>query len=210
VDLTTLIGFGLRFLLILPAIILHEVAHGYAAYLLGDPTAKSRGRLSLNPIVHIDPFGTLLLPAILLLGSGGHVAFGYAKPVPINPHNFKNYQTGMLLTGVAGPCANLLMAIVAGLIVRVIGVDGIVGVVLYGFATINLLLMFFNLIPIPPLDGSRVIQWFLHGEALRAYDSIERYGFIVLFGILFLAPGVFNQYLAVTVDPLLRLITGLG
>ena len=92
----------------IPAIILHEVAHGYVAYKLGDFTAKNQGRLSLNPLKHVDPFGTVILPAILIL-SGGPV-FGYAKPVPYNPNNFKNKKTGDLLVGLAGPCANLLMA----------------------------------------------------------------------------------------------------
>jgi Zn-dependent protease len=214
---TRLIGYALRFVLILPAIILHEVSHGYAASLLGDPTAKSRGRLSLNPIVHIDPFGTLLLPALLII-SGSPVVFGYAKPVPINPMYFKDRQAGMLITGAAGPLANLGLATVAGLAVRSMPTPEGAALFSYGdlysilltFSFFNLMLMFFNLIPIPPLDGSRVVQWFLHGQALRTYESLERYGFMILFGVMFLAPGLFDGYLRLTVFPLLRLITGLS
>jgi Zn-dependent protease len=215
VNTANIIGEALLFLLLLPAIILHEWAHGYVAYLLGDPTAKNSGRLSLNPIVHIDPFGTLLLPALLIL-SGSALLFGYAKPVPVNPRYFKNYQTGMLLTGIAGPSTNLILAVVFGLLVRVIPGQGVASVpgfsnvpsILATFAFLNLILLFFNLIPIPPLDGSRVVQWFLKGEALRSYHSLERYGFVIVLAVLFLAPSVVPRYFSLTVLPLLRLLTG--
>jgi Zn-dependent protease len=212
-----LTGYLLLFVMILPAIILHEVSHGYMAKRLGDPTAHNAGRLTLNPIPHIDLFGTLLLPALLILAHSG-VVFGYAKPVPINPGYFKDRKLGMLLTGIAGPLANLAMAVVAGIVLRLLpipataslGGTGDLFSVILTFAYLNLALMFFNLVPIPPLDGSRVVQYFLNGPALRFYYQMERYGFIILFAVLFLLPGVINTYFDVTVFPLLKLITGLG
>lgn len=212
-----LIGYVLRFAMILPAIILHEVSHGYMAKRLGDPTAANAGRLTLNPIPHIDPFGTLLLPALLIFGHSP-VIFGYARPVPINPGYFKDRKLGMLLTGIAGPLANLAMAVVAGVVLRllpipataVLGGTGDLFSVILTFAYLNLALMFFNLVPIPPLDGSRVVQYFLRGPALGFYYQMERYGFIILFAVLFLLPGIINTYFNVTVFPLLKLITGLG
>lgn len=216
--LSELPRLALSFLLILPAIILHEVAHGYMAYRLGDDTAKMRGRLTLNPISHIDPFGTILLPVLLLIVSGGTAAFGYAKPVPINPYNFRgNRRWGMLLTGAAGPATNLALAVVVGLATRVLepiiphtSLGDITFQVLLTFTYINLVLMFFNLIPLPPLDGSRVVQYFLPTAALRVYEQIERYGFIVIFAVLYLLPGAISGYLGVTAGPLFRLITGVS
>jgi Zn-dependent protease len=209
---------ALTFLLFLPAIILHEVSHGYVAYMLGDPTAKMRGRLTLNPISHIDPFGTLLLPVLMLLLSGGTTAFGYAKPVPINPYNFRgDKRWGMLLTGAAGPAMNLAIATVFGLALRVAlpllpnTNVGQVVVQMWGtFVFLNLMLMSFNLIPLPPLDGSRVVQYFLPDGALRVYEQIERYGFLVILAVLFLIPGALTGYLNVTAIPLFKLITGLA
>ncbi len=210
----------ITFAVFIPCIVLHEVSHGYVAYLLGDPTAKSRGRLSLNPLKHIDPFGTVLLP--LLLTATGLPAFGYAKPVPINPHYFRDYRKGMLLTGLAGPATNFSLAILSGVIVRVMIATGLgdalvgywVTTIFYLFAYINLVLMFFNLIPIPPLDGSRVLPVFLSDNALRRYHEFERYGVMIVFGALIILPRVFNidilgGYLDVTVIPILRLLTGL-
>lgn len=205
---------AMEFALLLPAIIVHEVSHGWVAYLLGDPTAKNRGRLSLNPVRHIDLWGTVLLPALLLFASGGRAAFGYAKPVPINPYNFKDYRRGMFLTGIAGPASNLLMAIVAGLLLRIFGLTSWVMLALYYFALVNLTLLFFNLIPIPPLDGSRVLPLFLSDRAMQTYHQVERYGFVILLAVLWIVPQVLNvdpigAYLGATVQRLMPLLTGI-
>ncbi|MHB8761398.1 MAG: site-2 protease family protein [Coriobacteriia bacterium] len=219
----------LELALFVPAIVLHEVSHGYVSYRLGDPTAKMRGRLSLNPVKHIDPFGTVLLP-LLLWASGGPI-FGYAKPVPVNPHYYRDYRTGMMLSGLAGPATNLVMALLAGLAVRLVQVAGglavdvastgtitTLGWILYAFyyfAQLNLVLMFFNLIPIPPLDGSRVLPLFLSDRALLAYHKVEQYGILIFFAMLMLLPRVLpfdllGTYLQLTVRPLMRLFTGIG
>jgi Zn-dependent protease len=209
---------ALTLLLIFPAIILHEVSHGYVAFLLGDTTAKDRGRLTLNPISHVDPFGTLLLPVMMLLLSNGTTALGYAKPVPVNPNMFRgNRRWGWLLVGIAGPAMNLALAVVFGLVLRFVdplipasGAGSVPRLILVLFTFFNLMLMFFNLIPIPPLDGSRVVQYFLPQSALRIYDQLERYGFIILIAVLFLLPGALSGYLNFTAYPLFRLITGIA
>ncbi|MDO8847952.1 MAG: site-2 protease family protein [Coriobacteriia bacterium] len=216
----------LELAMFVPAIVLHEVSHGYVSYRLGDPTAKMRGRLSLNPIKHVDPFGTILLP--LLLWAGGGPIFGYAKPVPINPNYYKDYRKGMMLTGLAGPTTNLVLALVAGLITRALSLGtlavgtqadpqvtllGWVWYALYFFAQLNLVLMFFNLIPIPPLDGSRVLPLFLSDSALAKYHQFERYGILVFFVVVLLLPNYLGidpigWYFDRTVAPLMHLFTG--
>jgi Zn-dependent protease len=206
----------LDLVLIIPAIILHEVSHGYVAYLLGDPTAKNAGRLTLNPIAHVDIYGTILLPLFMFLVAG--FAIGYAKPVPINPYLMSktDYKTGMLLTGAAGPLTNICLAIISGLLFRLVNALGAPYIVAYVFAfftLINLVLAFFNLIPIPPLDGSRVVQRFLTGRALDVYNSIERYGILIVLVVVFVLPrlvgiDVLTPYLNVTVRPISQLLTG--
>ena len=211
--MTSLLSYVLRFALVFPAIILHEVSHGYVAYLLGDETAKRAGRLSLNPIKHVDPVGTIILPATMLILSGGRYFFGWAKPVPINPWAFKNQREGMLLTGVAGPVTNIVLAALSGLLFasvrRARGCSVLPRSAVSSlrfcvyFCQANLVLAFFNLVPIPPLDGSRVVQYFLPDRLRDAYHSIERYGFMLLIGITWLVPGAFSGYLNLTVEPLL-------
>jgi Zn-dependent protease len=214
---STVLTTVLSILLIIPAIILHEVSHGYMAYYLGDPTAKNAGRLTLNPLAHVDIYGTILLPLFMYLVAG--FAIGYAKPVPINPYLMRkvSFQNGMLLTGAAGPVTNIALAIVAGLGYRLAAALGAPGIVLYmlGFFTlINLVLAFFNLIPIPPLDGSRVVQRFLSGRALEGYNSLERYGILIVLALVFILPrlnpnfDILSAYLNVTVRPILQLLTG--
>jgi Zn-dependent protease len=224
-DNGTLIVRAVAFVLLVPAIVLHEVAHGYVAYRLGDPTAKLRGRLSLNPLKHLDLFGTILLPLLMVAMFG--FGFGYAKPVPINPAYFRDYRKGMLLTGMAGPGANLALALAGGLGFRAAGLlltagpgpilayGSVLLLVVYYFVAMNLTLMFFNLIPLPPLDGSRVLPLFLGQRALRTYARLERYGLFVLFGVMWLGPrwlgfDPFGAYFGLTVEPALRLLTGVG
>ena len=188
-----------------PAIVFHEVAHGFAAARLGDPTAKSQGRLSLNPIKHIDPFGTVILP-LCLLAMGGPI-FGYAKPVPYNPRYFKNKRTGEAIVGLAGPCANLLMALL-GTVVAWLFLNlpsstlsafmqsdvfyYFYAMFLPSFILINLYLMFFNLLPIPPLDGSSIIALFLNNRQLVKYYRIQQYALPVFMIIVVLVPYIFN------------------
>jgi len=219
-NLTDILLLALRLLLIIPAIILHEISHGYVAYLLGDTTAKDAGRLTLNPIAHVDLWGTILMPAMLFFLSGGAFAFGYAKPVPINPNRMykTNFQMGMLLTGVAGPVTNILLAVVSAIVFRVVSLVSlptIVGDIFYYFSFINLILAFLNLIPIPPLDGSRVVQYFLKGRALQQYYAIERYGFAIILAVVFILPRFTNfdllgGYFNITAYPLLKLLTGVA
>ncbi len=206
---------ALRFALLLPAIVFHEVAHGWAALSLGDTTARDQGRLSLNPIRHIDLFGTIILPLLLVATAG--VGFGYAKPVPVNPYRFKDYRKGMVITGLAGPAANVILAAVAGLAYRSLALVGlgesIPGLLLLIFGRMNLMLLFFNLIPLPPLDGSRVLPLVLSDRALAAYHQWERYGFLILFAVMWFSPqllgfDIFSAYFSVTVDPLMRVFAG--
>ena len=174
------------------AITLHEVAHGWMANKLGDPTAMMLGRITINPLKHIDPIGTILVPAALLV-LGGFV-FGWAKAVPITPRNFKNPSRDMAIVAIAGPLSNLLMALAwAALLKLGLMIEGIqpeIGQFLFysGVAgvTINLVLMVLNLLPIPPLDGSRVLSAFLPKKWAFYYLRYENYGFLILIGLLFL------------------------
>jgi len=166
-------------------IILHEVAHGWVAYKLGDPTARAMGRLTLNPRVHIDPIGALMF---VLVG------FGWAKPVPMNPYNFRDYRTGMAISSVAGPLCNLAQLMVWALLFRlylqVYPFMPALGAIPLKFAAtgalVNGILLVFNLIPIPPLDGSRILAWMLPPREAAFVDRLERYGFIILIVALWL------------------------
>ncbi len=169
-------------------VIIHEYMHGYVAYRMGDTTAKRAGRLTLDPLAHIDPFGTLILPGMLLLLSimgYGTFIIGYAKPVPINPFLFRKPR-GIVWVSLAGPLSNLGLGVVfIGIIRLLLMFDGgaILDKMIYTclfIAYINILLFVFNLIPIPPLDGSRVVGYFLRGEARRFYQSLEPYGFFIV------------------------------
>jgi Zn-dependent protease len=187
----TLIIFHLLVLIL--SIIIHEVSHGYAALALGDPTAKYQGRLTLNPIKHIDPVGSLLVPALLVL-TGSSFLFGWAKPVPYNPYNLRNQRWGEALVAGAGPGVNILIAIAFGIVVHLsLGTLSLTFVTLIAnIVYINLLLALFNLIPIPPLDGSRILKALLPYRMQFAYEKLEGklfsmgplVGFIILFVIV--------------------------
>lgn len=208
----------IRLAILLISITAHEYMHGYAAFRLGDPTAKNAGRLSLNPLRHIDPFGTVLLP--LLLSLGGGPIFGYAKPVPVNPRYFKDIRRGDLITGVAGPAANLGLAMVGAVLAwaavfatAAMGQGAAGWLYLIGFMVtqVNLWLMFFNLIPIPPLDGSSVVPLFLSDRALIKWYDMQKYSFGVLMVLLWGIPMLTNfsplgVYFGWTVEPLMRLL----
>ena len=187
-----------------PAIVLHEMAHGFAAYKLGDPTAKRAGRLSFNPLAHIDPFGTVIMP--LLLMAMNMPVFGYAKPVPYNPSYFKDPRKGDLIVGLAGPGANLLQAILAAVVawavyllcpVAQLVVENEVFYYFYlmflpMYALINLYLMFFNLLPIPPLDGSSIFAFFMPVKWLPKYYKVQQYAFPIFMILVILVPYVCN------------------
>ena len=205
-----------------PALVFHEFMHGFAAYLLGDKTAASQGRLSLNPLKHLDPFGTVILPGLLIL-MGGPI-FGYAKPVPYNPRNFKDPRKGDLIVGLAGPMGNFLLAAIAAIIYAVMGLfytpSGIdFALIIYALylpllITTNLYLMFFNLLPIPPLDGSSIFALILPHKYLPKYYQIQRYALPIFLVVLFLVPYVLHIdiigiYLQVTAGNLATLLMGL-
>jgi Zn-dependent protease len=216
------IQIALMVLAFVPAIVLHECAHGFMAYKLGDNTAKSAGRLTLNPLAHIDPFGTVLLPAILIglsvIGANSMI-FGYAKPVPYNPRYFKDIRKGELLVGLAGPASNILMAL-AGAAIAWLG-DWVylsapdLGVYIWYFGVyftqVNLALAFFNLIPLPPLDGSSIIAPFLSDSALRVYYKVQRYSMFILMLLILVLPSIIHfdvigWYLQITAGNIANLI----
>ena len=172
--------------LLIVSVILHEVSHGLVVRRLGDRTAETAGRLTLNPIPHIDPFGSVLLPAMLALS--GAPVFGWARPVPVNPRSFSRPTEGMALTALAGPVSNLALALVAGRVLLP-ATSGLVADLVWAFGVINVVLAVFNLLPIPPLDGSRMLPLFLGDRGRAAYARVEPYGFLILIALLFIIPG---------------------
>ncbi len=171
--------------------ILHEVMHGVVADRLGDSTARVMGRLTLNPIPHIDPFMSILVPAVLVL-SGSPIIFGAAKPVPVNPIHFKDPKKDMALVALAGPLTNIFIAVVASQILRFLNLGELVSIFLYTIILYNLMLGIINLIPIPPLDGSKVLAAFLPNDLAISYLSINQFGILILFVLLLTPIGGFS------------------
>lgn len=173
------LGFILIAIPLLYSIIFHELAHGWVAYLMGDPTAKSLGRLSLNPLKHLDPIGTIML---FIFG------FGWAKPVPVNFNQLRDRHKGMILVSAAGIITNMLLAFSALFLNRLLSLSpsSMSGVLLYYFAQINIILAAFNLIPLPPLDGSKILMGFASPSVQNFLFRLERYGFFIIIALLYL------------------------
>lgn len=196
-----------------PAIVLHEVSHGVVADRMGDHTARFAGRLTLNPIKHVDPFGTVVLPGLLLLprlfGAAGPPVFGYAKPVPVNPSNLRDPDRQTMWIALAGPATNISLAVVGALVYRLIGSgEGYVGLFFRIFLFVNILLAVFNVMPIPPLDGSKVLARFLPPRAREVYRSMEPYGALFMLVIFFLFPGAIFAIVDPIVSGLFDLLVG--
>jgi Zn-dependent protease len=178
---STLIGFGI----VLVSLTIHEAAHAWTADRLGDPTARLLGRVSLNPVVHIDPIGTILLP--LLAAYSGLPIIGWAKPVPVNISRLRHHRRDFMIVAAAGPISNFLQALILAAVFRIVydptDVDLVPAILRLGVET-NLLLAFFNLIPIPPLDGGNVLAGLVPEGAARVLDQIRQFGFIALYALM--------------------------
>jgi len=183
------------------SIVIHEFSHGWMANYLGDPTAKYQGRLTLNPLPHIDPLGSVLVPFLMFL-SGTGIIFGWAKPVPYNPYNLKDQKRGPALVAAAGPLANLFIAVFFGIVIRILiaqGVDSSVIPFLGFIVLINIVLGIFNLVPIPPLDGSKLLFSALPYSTHRFQEFLERNGMLLLlvfifFGFQLIIPIIFGLF----------------
>jgi Zn-dependent protease len=199
------------FLLLAPVFIvsltLHELAHGLAAYKLGDRTAKEMGRLTLNPIAHMDPLGSLIL---VLTYFGGSFLFGWAKPVPVDPRNLRTSpQVGMALVGAAGPATNFLIALVAGAVWAHNELTGDTAKIVAYTITVNVILGVFNLFPIPPLDGSRVIGGFMPRDVYARWAALDQYGMFAVFGLFFLFNNQTSTLLESGFEKVLRVISAI-
>lgn len=198
--MTDIIDFILLIIIAIISIVLHEVAHGYAALTQGDPTARQAGRLTLNPLAHIDPFLTIILPGLLIL-SGSSIIFGGARPVPVNPYNFRHGVKSNAIVAASGPLTNFLLAVLFALLLRVFPYSSILLNAVY----LNIVLMVFNLIPIPPLDGSRVLELFLSPSARYQLRKIEPYGMLIIFLLIF----VFGRFFWTIIGPIINFFVNL-
>jgi Zn-dependent protease len=185
-----IIAIFLVIILVFSAVI-HEFSHGWMANYLGDPTAKHMGRLTLNPIPHIDLMGSVLVPLFLIIANVG-IIFAWAKPVPYNPYNLRDKKNGEMLVALAGPVSNLIVAVIFGIIVQIMIMQGIDSsiIVLFGLIIfINIILAIFNLLPIPPLDGSKILFHFLPYSMHRVRETLERHGMLILLIFIFFLGG---------------------
>ena len=195
------------FVILIFSIVIHEFAHGWMANNLGDPTARFMGRLTLNPIAHIDLVGSVILPLFLLL-SGSSYMFGWAKPVPYNPYNLRDKKKGELLVAIAGPVSNLMIALIFGTIIRMLLLQGYAIdsniIIMFGIIVLyNVLLAVFNLVPIPPLDGSKVLFHFLPYSMQNIREVLEKNGMIfiilfIFFGFQFIIPIILILFVFMT------------
>lgn len=195
--------------------IVHEYMHGWMADRLGDPTAKNAGRLTMNPIPHIDPFGSIMLPLILILSQSAFI-IGWAKPVPFNPYNLRDSKYGSAKVAFAGPLGNLIIAVIFGLIIRIffsslMAFNPLLVTLFAVIVYINILLMIFNLVPIPPMDGSKILMAFLPLKLKIEYAKLENYGMwlvllFVIFGFDLIRPIIFNLFIFLTGDQVLNLL----
>lgn len=199
--------FIFQIIILVFSVILHEISHGYMAERLGDQTARYSGRLTLNPLPHIDLFGSIILPLLMYLSHTG-IIFGWAKPVPYNPYNLKNRRSGEALVALAGPLSNFILALIFGLLIR-FGADSLplawIQISVY-IVELNLVLAIFNLIPIPPLDGSKILFAFIPigYENIRVF--MERYSIFLILFLLFGLGGILSPIVIF----LMRLITGIA
>ena len=176
-----------QLVILILSVMVHEVMHGYTAYFLGDMTAKNAKRLNFNPLNHLDPFGSVILPLLLYLATAGTFVIGWAKPVPYNPMNLKNPKTGAGIIAAAGPVSNFIIAVFAALLLKLNMALGVMvqPIFLQIVIILNLSLMVFNLVPIPPLDGSKVLFAFLPSRYSRIQYTLERYGLWILLIFIF-------------------------
>ena len=203
------IAFVIAFLVI--SLGLHEAAHAWVALKCGDPTARDLGRITVNPIVHIDPVMTILLPIMLYIGTNGQFIFGGAKPVPVAYHRLRKPLRDMMLVALAGPITNILLAIVFLLAWKAAVYSGyrdsgqLLPLVLIQSMQFNVLLAVFNMIPIPPLDGSRVMRWLLPESLRQPFDGLERFGMLIIIALLYVVPG-FRGFLSGGMGTVINLI----